>query len=128
MKRLLILLAISVFAITACKKSSVNSVLAGKWELRHQNGGWGYDSTYVAGNGNIFDFYGNNRFKRYEKGALAEQGTFHIQKATKELGSTDVIIFNNDVYGEPLELSNGTLSIGTSAADGIINHYQKIAD
>jgi hypothetical protein len=114
----------------ACKKSAtITPVPVGKWELRHQLGGWGYDSTYVAGNGNIYEFRSNSTFKKYDKGTLLDQGTFRIQTNNNpSANSVNIILFNSDVSGQPFSMSGITMTIGTSIADGITSEYQKIAN
>ena len=127
MRKLLILAPVIILFITACKKTEVVPGLIGKWELRHESGGWGHDSTLVAGNGNIYEFNRDSTYKRYHDGALAASCKFHIRKGNGyQMQSVNSILFDNDPYGEPVVISGVKLSIGTSVADGITYEYIKI--
>jgi hypothetical protein len=134
MKILLIILLIgSVYGISACKKgNSISPTLFGKWELRHSRGGFaGFDSVYKAGNGNIFQFNSDSTYKRFEANKLAATGVFHIRHYNNPAENTDseyAILFDNTIYGEPFYMKGSTITIGTTATDGVASDYQKISD
>jgi len=129
MKGVLFTTIILVFIFSACKKTELVPGLIGRWELRYQSGGWGYDSTYVAGNGNIYQFNRDSTYKRYDKGALAAAGRFHIRHENSyQMQSVNSIFFDNDVTGDPISVQGTKLIMGTSVADGITSNYQKISN
>jgi hypothetical protein len=126
MKRYFFLVAV-VIAVSACKKSGITPGLIGKWELRHASGGWGHDSTYVAGNGNIYQFNADSTYKLYDNGALSSSGRFHIRKGNNfQVPSLNTIYFDNSAYGDVIEVNGAKLTIGTTIADGVAYEYVKI--
>jgi len=135
MKRFLILLLIGsgVCYLSACKKgSAISPTLFGKWELRRSHGGFaGFDSVYKAGNGNILQFSSDSIYKRFEANKLVATGVFHIKHYTNPSENTlseYAIFFDNTTYGEPFYIKGTTITIGTTATDGVASDYQKISD
>lgn len=127
MRKLLVLLVASVSVLAACKKTEVVPGLIGKWELRHAVGGWGYDSTYVAGNGNIYLFKKDSTYKKYDNGTLSASGKFHIHKSSNpNTNSIITITFGSDAYGDAIEVADNKLTIGATVADGVAYEYVKI--
>jgi hypothetical protein len=134
MKRLLLIFVMAA-SLVACKKNStapantLNSGISGWWELHRTSGGLRPDSIYAAGNGNIYEFNSNNTYKKYQASLLVAQGTFRI---VNNLGPNEngiiLIYFDNSTSGEPFQYDGQSLTIGTSAADGIASTYQKISN
>jgi hypothetical protein len=131
MKKYLLLIVI-VTALAACKKTHVvlSPGLIGKWELRRTYGGFSYhDSTYRAGNGNIYQFNSDSTYKRFDNKTLAASGIFHIHKDNGyQPQSLTIIIFDDNIGGDPIAINSDKLTIGTTIADGIAYDYQKIAN
>ncbi|MFB9844194.1 hypothetical protein [Mucilaginibacter ginsenosidivorans] len=127
MRKLLVSLALTTVIFTSCKKTEISPGLIGKWELRHASGGWGHDSTYVAGNGNIYQFNPDSTYKLYDNGALTSSGRFHIRKGNNfQVPSLNTIYFDNSAYGDVIEINATKLTIGTTIADGVAYEYVKI--
>lgn len=129
MKKVLILAAALALSAVACKKSGMSPGIYGKWELRHQSGGWGVDSTYKAGNGNVYLFARNNTYKKYENSILIAEGNFSVRQDNgAHPEASYVICFDNSAYGDPIGINGTTITIGTSVADGIESEYQKVSN
>jgi len=131
--RTILLLVLVVVCALACKKSApVTPGLFGKWELRHSYGGLaGFDSVYKAGNGNVLQFNSDSTYKRFESKRLAATGVFHIKhynNPTENSISTYMIFFDNTTYGDAFDMKETTITIGTTAADGIASDFQKIGN
>lgn len=129
MRKILLVIVIACFGMLACKKSaSISPGIFGKWELRRQYGGFGgFDSTYKAGNGRIYQFNRDSSYKKLSNGKLIMQGVFHILKINYPSGSSSLEIrFDNNLYGELFTLNGTKLTIGTTATDGIAMDYVKI--
>lgn len=115
----------------ACKKSNISPGLFGKWELRRSYGGFaGFDSTYKAGNGNVYQFNSDSTYKRFANGKLSDQGTFHITHIRNPSANYNTeIYFNNTQYGDQFTFNGSTkFTIGTVADDGVASDYQKISN
>jgi hypothetical protein len=128
MKTCLIIIA-TCFFLMACKKSEpISPGLFGKWELRRMYGGLaGFDSTYKAGNGRIYQFNRDSTYKHFTMNKQDAQGVYHIKKNNNPFAnSVDEIIFDNNIYGDPFSLNGTKLTIGTAIADGIAMDYVKI--
>jgi len=113
----------------ACKKSEpVSPGLFGKWELRRQYGGFaGFDSTYKAGNGRIYQFNSDSTYQQFNKSSIVATGVFHIQQEQYAPGTTiTVIVFVNRADGERFSFSGTKLTIGADIDDGIASDYEKI--
>jgi len=127
----LLLLLVVTACFTTCKKenNASSSPLFCKWEVRRVNSGSfaRFDSTYKAGNGNIYKFNSDSTFTQYAAGKVILTGSFHIRI---DSGSTQnfegFFRLNNDVYGNYISLYNNILIIGTTAADGNATIYNKI--
>jgi len=131
--RTILLLALVVVCALACKKSApVTPGLFGKWELRHSYGGLaGFDSVYKAGNGNILQFNSDSTYKRFEAKKLTATGVFHIKRytsSTENPVTTYMIFFDNTTYGDAFYMKGTTVTIGTTATDGIASDFQKIGN
>lgn len=128
---LLLLLVVTVCFIACKKENNASSPFFGKWEVRQvYNGSIArFDSTYTAGNGNIYQFNSDSTFTQYAAGKVVASGVFHIRTDSKS-GQNFAGFFrlNNDVYGDYISLDNNVLTIGTTAADGIARVYNKIAN
>ena len=133
--RTYLLLTLIVVGALACKKTEpVRPGLFGKWEIHRRYGSLlGFDSTYKAGNGTIYQFNSDSTYKYYIKNKLASTGAFHI----RALNVPDVlgiapsfkIYFDSDTtYGEPFSYSGTAMTIGTAANDGIASDYVKIGN
>lgn len=128
MKTLLLLLVASVSILAACKKKEIVPGLIGKWELRRADGGFAYhDSTYQAGNGNIYLFRKDSTYKKYDNGTLSASGKFHIHTNTyPNANSITTITFGDDTNGYPIVVTDNKMSLGALFADGVAYEYAKI--
>lgn len=129
MKRLLLILVIAG-SLVACKKNAGTSSapdrwMIGRWELSSMSGGW-KDTIFARGNGNIYQFYGNNTYKKYTASQLEAQGSFRIANLQEQ--NFYMIYFDKDTTGTQLSYQNGMLTLGTSVADGPAWTYQKISN
>jgi hypothetical protein len=128
--RLVLSLIIIAFCLCSCKKSApVFPGLFGKWELRNVSGGLSYrDSIYKPGNGNIFQLYSDSTYKHFSKNKLDQQSSFHIKKSIFPSGvSVDEVMFEN-YLDEQMVVTGTKMTLGTTAADGIAQDYQKISN
>ncbi|MFI5162498.1 MAG: hypothetical protein ACHQHN_14555 [Sphingobacteriales bacterium] len=129
MKKVLLLIIIAAIGFTACKKTGVNPGLFGKWELRRSYGGFAYfDSTYKAGNGNVYQFGNDSTYKLFIKGKLSAQATFHIVKLMYGGSTNSGIVFNDTGNPEAFVFGGTKLTIGTSTNDGIASEYEKVSN
>jgi hypothetical protein len=129
MKTFLLVIVAACFCMLSCKKSSpVTPGLFGKWELRSMMGGIaGFDSTYVAGNGTIYQFNSDSTYKHFIKHKLNDQGIFHIKSFFPPSSRAfEEIIFDNNTTGELFNYSGTQITIGEDVDDGIAMGYQKI--
>jgi hypothetical protein len=128
--RTLLLIILIAFCISACKKSyeQPSTGIYGKWELHRRYGGYlAKDSTYAAGNGEIYQFNKDDTYKHFAKGKVDAQGVFLIKKESNPPDQPiNYILFDNLTPGEPISIDGNKLSIGTTATDGQISEYQKI--
>lgn len=110
----------------ACKKEGSDLAIVGKWELRHESGGWGVDRSHAPGNGNIYEFKAS-QFTKTTPNDTTITGRYSINLDRNENNyKTGTIIFNNSENAEPIRFNTDTLFIGTSVADGIVWEYVKI--
>jgi len=116
-------------SFAACKKSGITPGLFGKWELRRSHGGFAYsDSTYKAGNGNIFQFSSDSTYKQFSNNALTAQGKFHIVKLVYGGSTSAGIVFDDSGNPEQFTFGGTTFALGTTFADGMVSDYQKISN
>lgn len=128
--RLALSIFIIAFCICSCKKSApVSPGLFGKWELRNVSGGISYlDSSYKPGNGNIFQINSDSTYQHFSKNKLDQQGFFHINKIIFPSGNpVEEVIFENYLK-EQIIVTGTQMTLGTNAADGIVQDYQKISN
>jgi hypothetical protein len=125
MRKYLYILAI-VAALASCKKGAGTSNLwiLGRWELYSMSGGF-RDTIFARGNGNVYQFYGNNTYKKYTASQLSAQGSIRIANLSEE--NFFVIYFDKDTTGVQLAYQNGMITLGSSAADGPAWTYQRIS-
>jgi len=126
-----LLILIAAFLMVGCKKDTpIAAKYYGRWELRKTFGGFGGgDSTYAAGNGNIYQFNNNSTYKHFREGVVDAQGSFKITQTKSTEGNyTESLYFDNDAYGTPISLADSKLTVGTSVADGITQEYAKIGN
>jgi hypothetical protein len=137
MKRIILIILVSL-SFAACKKSNVSpsAAIVGEWELRNVSGGdfLGNGPAYVPpvykpGNGNIYDFTSSNTYKHFTNGKQDEQGTYQVKiLGTEPDGTKDSALYlDNDTGGQALNITGSQLSLGSSAADGLVLTYQKIS-
>jgi hypothetical protein len=134
MKVFLFIFCIAVIVIS-CKKESqgpkikniTNSALFAKWELRYQNGGLMPQKAFAPGNGNIIQFNADSTYKFYQGFSVTGQGTFHIieKSFTTVPEKLNFIYYDHSSIGDLIALKNDTLTIGSSAADGLSSIYIK---
>jgi hypothetical protein len=127
MKWGLLLLAV-VCVFTACTKNGAgNASIFGRYELRASYGGLSYfHQSFPAGNGNIFQFKSDSTYVRYANGTVTESGRYHIKIAGTDKGTRyGTITFNQPVYLDNFRIKADTITIGTTAADGIASDYAK---
>ena len=127
MKTFLLIIA-AACCMLACKKSEpVSPGLFGKWELRSMVGGFaGFDSTYKAGNGRIYQFNSDSTYKQFDKSKLIAQGTFHIKTFYPPSGPYEEIMFNDNSNGEIFSMQGTQLTIGEDYDDSIATTFAKI--
>lgn len=128
MKRALLLIAIAT-TLSACEKEgAVNASVFGKYELRASYGGFSYHyDKFPAGNGRIFQFKSDSTYVRYANGVITESGNFHINiKGTENGARYGTITFDEPVYLDNFRIKADTITIGTTAADGIASDYVKL--
>ncbi|MDO3625563.1 hypothetical protein [Mucilaginibacter sp. BT774] len=129
--RTYLLLTLIVVGALACKKTEpVRPGLFGKWEIHRRYGSLlGFDSTYTAGNGTIYQFNSDSTYKYYIKYKLASTGTFHVRPLNAPgINLSLKLYFDNDTYGELFSYSGTTMTIGTAAGDGIASDYIKVGN
>ena len=131
--RQVVLFILLALCVMACQKDKpITPGIFGKWELRRVYGGLlGFDSTYKAGNGTIYQFNSDSTYKHFTNKKQDAQGIFHIQinnNPTANSISTYTILFDNTTYGEPLTINGTSITIGTTVTDGIAMDYQKIGN
>lgn len=126
MKKYLYILTIFIVS-ASCKKDAgtSNRWIIGRWELTSTSGGFTY-KAFPRGNGNIYQFYGNNTYKKYTASQLKAQGSFRIANLSEQ--NFYMIYFDRDTIGEQLTYQNEMLSFGSSAADGPVWSYQRISN
>jgi hypothetical protein len=125
--KLIAILAILTI-VSACEKDGEGTSVIGKWELRHQGGGWGVDTSFAPGNGNTIEFNAASRFTQMRVDTTLT-GQYSIKAETDSIGYRNgTLIYPNPLYPftEPLRLKHDTLYIGTSIADGIVSQYVKL--
>ena len=87
----------------------------------------GFDSTYKAGNGRIYQFNSDSTYQQFNKNNVVAAGVFHIQQEQYEPRTTiTVIVFVNRTTGERFSFSGTKLTIGADIDDGIASDYEKI--
>ena len=126
MKQFLLIVAV-VAGLVSCKKNTGNtpdSWILGRWELYGMSGGF-RDTIFARGNGNIYQFYSNNTYKKYTASQLSAQGSFRIANLNEE--NFFMIYFDKDTTGVQLAYQNGMITLGSSAADGPAWTYQRIS-
>ena len=126
MKRFLLIVLVAS-SLVACKKGGVSPTvnIVGKWELHERKGGFiqPADSTYHAGNGNIYQFNSDGSYQQYENGTLTINGTYRLDK--------DTLYFNNNSYGDQaiyslIVVSGNTLTFEPQTADMGTMIYSKL--
>jgi hypothetical protein len=126
MKRFLLVVLVAS-SLAACKKNGVTpSVnIVGKWELHERKGGniLPQDTTYQAGNGNIYQFNSDSSYKQFTNGALTASGTFQLYG--------NQLYFNNGAYIDQAfyytaSVSGNILTIRPWIADIATTMYDKI--
>nr|WP_294948497.1 hypothetical protein [uncultured Mucilaginibacter sp.] len=128
MNRVLLLIAVAC-TLSACEKSgAVNANVFGKYELRASYGGLMYRyNKFEPGNGNIFQFKSDSTYVRYANGTITESGNYHINiKGTEGGARYGTITFDEPVYLDNFRIKADTITIGTTAADGIASDYVKL--
>jgi hypothetical protein len=134
MKKLLLILMIAI-GLLACKKSgvTVSASIFGKWELHRRYGGniLPADTTYKAGNGNIYQFNSDSTYKVYTNGSLTAQGVYHVRHDNAyNMGQTnyDVLYFNNDTsFTYFIRVSGSLLTLQPMIPDIGTQEYEKIS-
>lgn len=114
--------------LAGCKKTATPpDGIIGKWELRKSYGGFAYhDSTFLAGNGTIYQFNPDSSYRFYIKNKLTKQGTFHTRTVHQDVsGISGHQILFSDGTGQPFDLQGSRLTLGTTITDGIAMDYQK---
>ena len=81
------------------------------------------DSTYSAGNGNIYQFNSDGSYQQYANGTLAVNGTYRLDK--------DTLYYNNNSYGDQalyslITVSGNTLTFSPQTADMGTMIYNKL--
>jgi hypothetical protein len=133
MKKILpIAIAVIITGLCCTKRVSTNNSLVGSWELRSWYGGYSATGggTLQPGNGNIYSFTGNT-YRYYENNVLRDSGNYIITTGVNPNtgDSLPAILFNN-AYKYSFSLSGDklTMYVGTVAADGVVNTYQRITN
>lgn len=154
-KTILIIAGLALFII-ACKKSaqplptqptsnnpysslSKSDILSanffGKWELTRRTGGniLPQDTTYKAGNGNIFQFNSDSTYAQYIGGTLSTTGVYHIKINDLKIDTSvyNIIYFNNDssfIAKSIIVLNGNQLTIHPLMGDFATTHYNKLSN
>ncbi|MFI5162499.1 MAG: hypothetical protein ACHQHN_14560 [Sphingobacteriales bacterium] len=137
MKRILFFLLVAG-SVVACKKSSQNPVVSlnitGKWELHRRYGGniIPADTTYQAGNGNIYQFNSDNTYKSYQNGALTQQGTYQVKLYNNGYGMQQMSYYELDLGNNSfvylIRVNGGTLTLSPVMPDIGTTEYNKLAN
>ena len=137
----IIVVLVTLIGVTLSCTSSIedkpkllnSNILAGAWELRGTTGGMIVPdpNNFKPGNGNIWKFT-DTSFERIIHDSVYNSGSYTVADTGIDMNTGRKIsqfIFNN-TPAESFELMNDTLHIyyGMIAADGVIQHYIKIAD
>ena len=116
-----------------CKKNNVTPPsITGLWELRNIiNGSAGSDSTYTAGNGNVYQFNSNNTYSKFKDDTvLISKGTFVINPNATTVNhvSYNTITFDgNNATTQVIQVANGnTLTLGLIYNGGTAYLYAKV--
>ncbi|MDB5157722.1 MAG: hypothetical protein JWR50_2429 [Mucilaginibacter sp.] len=113
MKTTILFLA-TICILAGCKKTATPpGGIIGKWELRKSYGGFAYhDSTFLAGNGTIYQFNPDSSYRFYIKNKLTKQGTFHTRTVHQDVsGISDHQILFSDGTGQPFDLQEAGLRL-----------------
>jgi hypothetical protein len=122
-----LLMIFAVCSLVACKKNGVSPGIniVGKWELHERTGGniIPQDTTYKAGNGNIYQFNKDSSYQQYINGALAVNGTYHLHNS--------ILSFNDNSYGDEVfyysvAISGNMLTFRPQMPDIATTVYNKI--
>ncbi|MEO7213809.1 hypothetical protein [Mucilaginibacter sp.] len=128
MKKALLLIATVCF-LSACTKTDMpEGSIFGKYELRATYGGFSYHyDKFPPGNGSIFQFKSDSTYNRYAGDAIPASGKYHIKITGIEGGARyGTIAFNTSDYPEAFRIKGDTITIGTTATDGIASDYVKL--
>lgn len=116
-----------------CKKYNVTPPsITGLWELRNIiNGSASSDSTYGAGNGNVYQFNSDNTYAKFKNDTvLITKGTFVIypNSTTVDHESYNTITFDgNKATTQVIQVANGnTLTLGLIYNGGTAYLYAKV--
>jgi hypothetical protein len=128
MKRILLLSAVVCVFSSCTKNGAGNASIFGRYELRASYGGLSYfHQSFPAGNGNIFQFKSDSTYVRYANGTIAESGRYRIKITGTDNGARyGTITFNEPVYLDNFRIKADTITIGTTATDGIASDYAKL--
>lgn len=132
MKPFLLTIAVC-FCLLSCQKAEVVSPgMFGKWELHRMYGGLYYrDTTFVAGNGTVYQFNNDSTYHFFQKNKPTRSGTYSYVKDGYDGGGPnkfDELIFDNAPNGDMIVMEGTKLTIGNTWTDNIAVEYIKIAD
>ena len=128
---------LSALFITLCffgcaKHNITPPSIVGMWELRNIiNGSANSDSTYAAGNGNVYQFNSNNTYAKFKDDTvLITKGTYNINAnaTTVDHVSYNTITFDgNNATTQVIQVANGnTLTLGLIVNGGTAYLYAKV--
>lgn len=121
--------------IGSCEESepSIESKLAGRWELKSSMSGWGGSEDYPSGNGKIMEFT-KKTYKFINNDTLTKQGQYIIIQAKSYLTGEKENMILFDMTAEQaknnartiIEVNHNELSLSFDAYDGPSAFYQRI--
>lgn len=116
-----------------CGKNNITPPsIAGLWELRNIiNGSSSSDSTYAAGNGNVYQFNSNNTYSKFKDDTvLITKGTYTINPGATTINHViyNTITFDgNKATSQVVQVANGnTLTLGLTVNGGTMYLYAKV--
>lgn len=137
MKKLFTIFIVLAFLclIGSCEESepSIESKLAGRWELKSSMSGWGGSEDYPSGNGSIREFT-KNTYKFYDSDTLTKQGQYIIIQAKSYITGEkeNMILFDmtadqaKDNLRIIIKVNHNELSLHFDMFDGPSAFYQRI--
>lgn len=117
------------------KSDILSTNLFGKWELTRRTGGniLPQDTTFKAGNGNMFQFNSDSTYAQYISGTLSATGVYHIIKNGLKIDTSvyNILYFNTDssfIAKSIIVLKGTQLTIHPLLGDFATTIYNKLSN